>query len=62
MTLEGIQDHAAMRDFLYSRMRGARHLSEISAEKPAADSLAGILTEVAAELRALRQSLERRNA
>src|SRR5215213_2899936 len=25
MTLEGIEDHEAMRDFLYSRMRGARH-------------------------------------
>src|SRR3954453_5604305 len=46
MTLEGIRDHAAMRDFLYSRMRGARHVAEPPAA-PAADSLASILTEVA---------------
>jgi putative membrane protein len=59
MTLEGIKDHAAMRDFLYSRMRGARH----HADAPAApvDSLAGILTEIAAELRAVRKALESRN-
>jgi len=62
MTLEGITDHAAMRDFLYSRMRGARNQHNVPAATPAADSLAGILTEVAAELRAIRESLERRNA
>src|SRR4051812_7388497 len=61
MTLEGIKDHAAMRDFLYSRMRGARHLADTPAA-PVDDSLAGILTEVAAELRAVRQALESRNA
>jgi hypothetical protein len=56
MTLEGITGHTAMRDFLYSRMRGARN------QHTAADSLPGILTEVAGELRAIRQSMERRNA
>jgi uncharacterized membrane protein YdbT with pleckstrin-like domain len=61
MTLEGIKDHAAMRDFLYSRMRGARHLAD-STTVPAEDSLAGILTEVAVELRAMRNALESRNA
>src|SRR4051812_6518992 len=61
MTLEGIKDHAAMRDFLYSRMRGARHLAD-TPPAPVDDSLAGILTEVAAELRAVRQALESRNA
>lgn len=61
MTLEGIEDPTAMRDFLYSRMRGARHHPE-TAEAPAADSLAGILTEVAVELRAIRQAMESRNA
>src|SRR6266498_4544783 len=40
MTLEGITDHAAMRDFLYSRMRGARLHHTVSAVAPAADSLA----------------------
>ena len=52
MTLEGIEDHVAMRDFLYSRMRGARHHSDAPHEDPAASSLAGILTEIAADLRA----------
>src|SRR4051794_38706806 len=61
MTLEGIPDYAAMRDFLYSRMRGARHQNDTAAESPAKDSLAGILTEIAAELRAVRQVLESRH-
>src|SRR3954471_19954801 len=29
MTLEGITDHAAMRDFLYSRMRGAHNQHKV---------------------------------
>jgi uncharacterized membrane protein YdbT with pleckstrin-like domain len=55
MTLEGIAEYAAMRDFLYSRMRGAR-------PAPPADSLASILTEIAGELRAVRKAIERGNA
>ena len=62
MILEGITDHAAMRDFLYSRMRGARNQHAVSATAHPADPLAEILTEVAGELRAIRQVLERRNA
>jgi putative membrane protein len=52
MVLEGIPDPAAMRDFLYDRMRGA--------STPTADpnaSLAAILHEIAAEMRALRLAL-----
>jgi hypothetical protein len=60
MTLEGITDHPAMRDFLYSRMRGARNPHYISTTTPGADSLAEILTEVADELRAIRHVMERR--
>jgi uncharacterized protein len=55
MTLEGLIDHDGMRDFLYSRMRGAseaRHHSEAG--------LAGILQEVTHELRAVRRALEKR--
>jgi uncharacterized protein len=62
MTLEGITDHIAMRDFLYSRMRGARDQYNAPTVAPTADSLAGILTEVADELRGIRQSIKRRNA
>jgi uncharacterized membrane protein YdbT with pleckstrin-like domain len=61
MTLEGIKDYAAMRDFLYSRMRGARRQSGMLPQAQGADSLATILTEIAAELRAVRQALESRD-
>lgn len=65
MTIEGLRDYAAMRDFLYTRMRGARDRPasagrgierESSAAVPA-DELAATLTEIAAELRELRQAL-----
>jgi putative membrane protein len=62
MTLEGIAEYAAMRDFLYSRMRGARHEHEVGAAAPSVDSLAAILTEVAGELRAIRTAMERHDA
>ena len=55
MTLEGLTDHDRMRDFLYSRMRGAteaKHHTEAG--------LAGVLHEVALELRAVRLALEKR--
>jgi|SRR5579871_4404760 len=61
MTLEGIKDYVAMRDFLYSRMRGARHHTDAPPEAQTGDPLAGILTEIAAELRAIRQALESRH-
>ena len=55
MTLEGLPDPNQMRDFLYSRMRGATD------HKPTPDSdLAAVLLEVAAELRATRAALEKR--
>jgi putative membrane protein len=60
MTLEGIPDHDAMREFLYSRMRGAHHPHEQATSST--DSLAGILTEVAQELKAIRVAMEQRNA
>jgi putative membrane protein len=49
VTLEGMPDPAAMRDFLYSRMRGAPSKD---------DPLATVLTEIAAELHAIRQHFE----
>jgi putative membrane protein len=54
MTLEGLLDFVEVRDFLYSRMRGARHLGESLVPAPP-DSLAGVLTDVAGELRAIRE-------
>lgn len=61
MTLEGIPDYTAMRDFLYTRMRGAHQHHETAATGPA-DPLAATLIEVTAELRAIRRILEQRHA
>ena len=69
MTLEGLKEFEAVRDFLYSRMRGVKD----PAHKPVAPAaglaaandaeLAAALREVAQELRATRAALEaqRRN-
>ncbi|MEE4273118.1 MAG: PH domain-containing protein [Thermoanaerobaculales bacterium] len=68
MTIEGITDARALRDFLYERMRGAKGL-DVPRPAPAAsgtraaaapDEAAGLLREAAAELRALRVAVERR--
>jgi len=56
MTLEGMPDPEGMRDFLYSRMRGA---AETAPPEPA-DDLAATLNAVTAELRAIREALEKR--
>ena len=57
MTLEGLTDHEAMRDFLYSRMRGASHPTPVATESA---RLAGVLDEIAVELRAIRAAVEGR--
>jgi uncharacterized membrane protein YdbT with pleckstrin-like domain len=54
MTLEGLEDPEGMRNFLYSRMRGAHDKTEAGA-----DPLAAVLTEIAGELKAIRQAVER---
>lgn len=53
MTLEGLLNFVEVRDFLYSRMRGARRLGE--PHVAASESLAAVLTGVAGELRAIRE-------
>jgi hypothetical protein len=55
MTLEGLPDPEGMRDFLYSRMRGG-HAGAASAG--GVSPLEGVLIEVAAELRSIRELLE----
>lgn len=57
LTLEGIVDCEGMRDFLYSRMRGAKDPHRAA---PPESDLAATLRDVAAELRAIRETLERR--
>lgn len=69
MTLEGLRNFEAVRDFLYARMRGVKdephaRVHAGSPSQPQADAerlrqneLAGLLREVASELRALRADL-----
>jgi uncharacterized membrane protein YdbT with pleckstrin-like domain len=63
MTLEGLHEFEAIRDFLYSKMRGVR-----SPQTPAArttndtpDALVAALREVASELRSVAAKLEQRD-
>lgn len=67
MVLEGLEDPEEMRDFLYSRMRGGEQTGSESSEssrgrRPSSDedALVAALSEVAAELRALRADLNER--
>jgi putative membrane protein len=68
MTIEGLQEYEQVRDFLYTRMRGARRLGapRVAAAAapgvPAAGSgeVVAALRDVAAELRAVRALLEQR--
>ena len=63
MTLEGLKEFEAVRDFLYHRMRGVKDNApaiESGSNRPndvAHDELTATLREVAAELRALRADL-----
>jgi putative membrane protein len=59
MTLEGLHEFEGIRDYLYSKMRGVRAGSHTAATSPDSDLAAG-LREVAAELRAVREALEKR--
>lgn len=63
MTLEGLHEFEAVRDFLYSKMRGVREASGSSVRAENAHEsggLAAALREVAEELHAVRQALENR--
>lgn len=64
MTLEGLLEYEAIRDFLYTRMRGYRARSQrvldVAARGPHGDAdAAALLREAIAELRATREALER---
>jgi putative membrane protein len=62
MTLEGLHEYETLRDLLYTKMRGVRSgaASASAAVAPAGTDLAAALREVAAELRAVRDTLEKR--
>jgi uncharacterized membrane protein YdbT with pleckstrin-like domain len=61
MSIEGILEAEALRDFLYSQMRGARHEPRISGEATASDDERGEIKVPADEalvlLREIRDSL-----
>jgi uncharacterized membrane protein YdbT with pleckstrin-like domain len=64
MTIEGLREYGAVRDFLYARMRGARDRPGVAAahgahELPADSmrSLAETLSEIASEVRGIRRAL-----
>lgn len=65
MTIEGLLEYEAVRDFLYSRMRGLKgsHPAEpaAAATTGGSDELAAALREIASELRAVREAIEREN-
>jgi uncharacterized protein len=67
MSLEGLQEFEAVRDFLYARMRGVKDhpapaagANHAAAASAADAELAVVLREVVGELRALRNELGRR--
>ncbi|HWA87666.1 MAG TPA: PH domain-containing protein [Opitutus sp.] len=69
MTIEGLGEFEAVRDFLYSRMRGVKDAHALPAAvfaEPAnatpvgPDELAATLRDVATQLRAIRTALEKR--
>jgi putative membrane protein len=68
MTIEGVREYEALRDFLYSRMRGTKTVHAAPAraalggalDAGTAAELASALREAAAELRHVRAAIEAR--
>ena len=64
MTIEGLLEFEAVRDFLYARMRGTRKPTSVPASAPApaheTEETVALLREAVHELRAAREALERR--
>lgn len=60
MTIEGILEFDRVRDFLYSKMRGASDDGPEQTQRDGApgDELTAILLEIAQELKAIRQRME----
>jgi uncharacterized membrane protein YdbT with pleckstrin-like domain len=60
MGIEGLAEYEQVRDYLYSRMRGATQHSSTTAA-PEGDGATALLTEIRDELRALRADREARS-
>jgi putative membrane protein len=69
MVIEGVTEYGALRDFLYSRMRGAKGLvsagtaptREAAPAAGGSSDAAAVLREVVAELAAIRTAIEKRS-
>jgi putative membrane protein len=67
MTIEGLREFEAVRDFLYSKMRGVKDrapapiAASVAAAPAATEELSATLREVAAELRQIRAALASRS-
>lgn len=64
MTIEGVREFDALRDYLYTKMRGTRlHAAGETAHIAGAESaeLAAVLADVAAEMHAIRIAIEARD-
>jgi putative membrane protein len=70
MTIEGVLEYSALRDFLYSRMRGAKGLATPAGAPRSSNGpvsgpsteVAEVLGQVVTELRAIRMAVERASA
>jgi uncharacterized membrane protein YdbT with pleckstrin-like domain len=70
LTIEGIKEFELLRDYLYSRMRGVKdHHAQTAvptgasmAPATSGDELATVLREVVSEFRAIRETVEKRDA
>lgn len=61
MTIEGLHEYEAVRDFLYSKMRGVRGAGgQATLPAGSSDDLTAALREVTAALREVREALEKR--
>jgi putative membrane protein len=60
ITIEGIKEFEAIRDFLYARMRGVQSKTAKPTDAPQGEAVA-LLKEIASDVRATRQALEVRD-
>ena len=66
LTLEGMEDYEAVRDFLYRRMRGAKGeavgaTTEVAPASAGSDEVVALLHAIADDVTAVRQALEQRS-
>lgn len=63
LTIEGVKEFELLRDFLYARMRGVKDApAPTGGASSSPDELTAALREVAGELRAVRDALEKRKS